>query len=86
MADNSGGIGILGVVIGAVIVLGIGFFFLNGNFSGSTQEREPEHQPAGDLVAEVSTSRTSMDAQARRTMSAPSAPRRRCSTACAVAV
>ena len=36
MADNSGGIGILGVVIGAAIVLGIGFFFLNGNLNGSS--------------------------------------------------
>ena len=34
MADNSGGIGILGVVIGAAIVVAIGFFLLNGNFNG----------------------------------------------------
>lgn len=34
MAENSGGIGILGVVIGAAIVLAIGFFFLNGTFNG----------------------------------------------------
>lgn len=33
MADNSGGIGILGVVIGAAIVLAIGFFMLNGNLN-----------------------------------------------------
>jgi hypothetical protein len=39
MADNSGGgIGILGVVIGAAIVLGIGFFMLNnGNLNGPTK-------------------------------------------------
>jgi hypothetical protein len=35
MADNSGGIGILGVVIGAAIVLGIGFFMLNGNLNNT---------------------------------------------------
>lgn len=38
MADNdnngSGGIGILGVLIGAVIVFAIGFLALNGNFNG----------------------------------------------------
>jgi hypothetical protein len=33
MADNSGGIGILGVVIGAAIVIALGFFMLNGNFN-----------------------------------------------------
>lgn len=33
MADNSGGIGILGVVIGAAIVIALGFFLLNGNFN-----------------------------------------------------
>jgi hypothetical protein len=36
MADNSGGIGILGVVIGALIVLGVGFFLLNGNLTGGS--------------------------------------------------
>ncbi|MEZ5764408.1 MAG: hypothetical protein R3D69_09255 [Xanthobacteraceae bacterium] len=37
MADSggSGGIGILGVIVGAAIVLGLGFFFLNGNIGGS---------------------------------------------------
>ena len=30
MADSSGGIGILGVVVGAAIVLVLGFFLLNG--------------------------------------------------------
>lgn len=35
MADNSGGIGILGVVIGAAIVIALGFFLLGGNFGGS---------------------------------------------------
>ena len=36
MADNSGsgGIGLLGVVIGAVIVIALGVFFL-GNFQGT---------------------------------------------------
>jgi hypothetical protein len=35
MADgSSGGIGILGVIIGAIIVVGIGFFFLNGSPKG----------------------------------------------------
>ncbi len=35
MADgSSGGIGILGVIIGAVIVVAIGFFLLNGNMLG----------------------------------------------------
>ena len=30
MADNSGGIGIVGVIIGAVIVIAIAFFFFRG--------------------------------------------------------
>jgi len=36
MADGSGSgsTGILGVIIGAVLVIGIGFFFLNGGFGG----------------------------------------------------
>ncbi len=32
MADNSGGVGLLGVVIGAAIVIALGFFLLGGNF------------------------------------------------------
>ena len=35
MADGgSGGIGLLGVIVGAVIVVGIGFFFLQGGMKG----------------------------------------------------
>lgn len=35
MADGgSGGIGILGVLIGAAIVVGLGFFFLQGGMKG----------------------------------------------------
>lgn len=34
MADNSGGVGLLGVIIGAAIVVALGFFLLNGNFNG----------------------------------------------------
>lgn len=36
MADGSGSgaTGILGVIIGAVLVIGIGFFFLSGGFGG----------------------------------------------------
>ncbi len=30
MADNSGGIGLAGVLIGAIIVIGVGFFFYRG--------------------------------------------------------
>jgi hypothetical protein len=30
MADNSGGIGLVGVLIGAIIVVGVGFFFYRG--------------------------------------------------------
>jgi hypothetical protein len=30
MADNSGGIGLVGVLIGAVIVIGVAFFFFRG--------------------------------------------------------
>ena len=37
MAESSGGIGILGVVIGAAIVLLVGFFVLNGNFTGGSK-------------------------------------------------
>lgn len=37
MADNSGGIGILGVVIGAAIVIALGFFLLGGNFEGGSK-------------------------------------------------
>lgn len=33
MADNSGGVGLLGVIIGAAIVVVLGFFLLNGNFN-----------------------------------------------------
>ncbi len=34
MADNSGGVGLLGVIIGAAIVVALGFFLINGNFIG----------------------------------------------------
>ena len=35
MAEGgSGGIGILGVIVGAIIVVGIGFFFLQGGMKG----------------------------------------------------
>lgn len=37
MADGgSGGIGILGVIVGAVIVVGIGFFFLQSGMKGKS--------------------------------------------------
>lgn len=34
MADNSGGIGLMGVIIGAVIVIAVGFFVFRGMDSG----------------------------------------------------
>ena len=34
MADNSGGVGLLGVIIGAVIVAALGFFLLGGHLNG----------------------------------------------------
>jgi hypothetical protein len=34
MADNSGGIGLVGVVIGAIIVIGVAFFFFRGMEGG----------------------------------------------------
>lgn len=34
MADNSGGIGLVGVLIGAVIVIGVAFFFFRGMDGG----------------------------------------------------
>jgi hypothetical protein len=34
MADNSGGIGLVGVLIGAVIVIGVAFFFFRGMEGG----------------------------------------------------
>jgi hypothetical protein len=38
MADNSGGVGLLGVIIGAAIVVVLGFFLINGNvFNGGTK-------------------------------------------------
>jgi hypothetical protein len=37
LAESSGGMGILGVVIGAAIVLMIGFFLLNGNMMGGSK-------------------------------------------------
>lgn len=37
MANGSGSSGILGVIIGAVIVIGVGFFFFNGGFNGGTK-------------------------------------------------
>lgn len=36
MADNSGGIGLLGVLIGAVIVLGVGFFVFQNMGGGNS--------------------------------------------------
>lgn len=35
MADSSGGIGIIGVIVGVAIVLLVGFFLLNGNMGNS---------------------------------------------------
>lgn len=32
---SSGGIGILGVIVGVVLVVGVGFFLLNGNFGNA---------------------------------------------------
>ncbi len=37
MSDNSGSSGILGVIVGVMIVLGIGVFFLNGGLNGGTK-------------------------------------------------
>jgi hypothetical protein len=34
MADNSGGIGLVGVLIGAIIVIGVAFFFFRGMDGG----------------------------------------------------
>lgn len=34
MADSSGGMGVLGVIVGAAIVIVLGFFLLNGNIGG----------------------------------------------------
>jgi len=34
MSDGSGSSGILGVVIGALLVIGVGFFFFSGGFGG----------------------------------------------------
>ncbi|CAN5175802.1 hypothetical protein BH10PSE11_BH10PSE11_27540 [soil metagenome] len=43
MAEGgSGGIGLLGVIVGAAIVVGIGFFFLQGGMKGG--------KPAGPSV------------------------------------
>ena len=39
---SSGGIGLLGVIVGAAIVVGIGFFFMQGGMKGS--------KPAGPSV------------------------------------
>lgn len=37
MADGgSGGIGLLGVIVGAAIVLGVGFFFLQGGMKSKS--------------------------------------------------
>jgi hypothetical protein len=45
MADSSGGIGILGVIVGAAIVLVLGFLLLNGNFSGGTKSVDVNIKP-----------------------------------------
>ena len=48
MADNSGGgggMGILGVIIGAVIVVAIGFFFLNGNMNSGSKSVDINIKP-----------------------------------------
>lgn len=40
MADGSGGSGtsgILGVIIGAILVIGVGILFFNGGFGGSSK-------------------------------------------------
>ena len=46
MADNSGGIGILGVLIGAAIVVALGFFLMQGNmFSGGSKSVDVNIKP-----------------------------------------
>lgn len=35
MADSSGSVGVLGVIVGVAIVLLVGFFLLNGNIGGT---------------------------------------------------
>ena len=50
MADSSGGIGILGVVVGAAIVLVIGFLFFNGNFSGGTKTVDVNIKPPATIT------------------------------------
>ena len=37
MADGSGSSGILGVIVGAILVIGIGFFFFSGGFGGGSK-------------------------------------------------
>jgi len=47
MADGSGSgaTGILGVIIGAVLVIGIGFFFLSGGFGGGGKSIDVNIKP-----------------------------------------
>jgi hypothetical protein len=46
MSDSSGGVGLLGVVIGAAIVIGLGVFLLQGNvFSGGSKSVDVNIKP-----------------------------------------
>lgn len=45
LADSSGGIGILGVIIGAVIVAALGYFLLSGTFTGGTKSVDVNIKP-----------------------------------------
>jgi hypothetical protein len=44
-SGSSGGIGILGVIIGAAIVVVLGFFLLNGNMTGGTKSVDVNIKP-----------------------------------------
>lgn len=43
--SGSGSAGILGVIIGAVLVIGIGFFFFNGGFGGGGKSIDVNIKP-----------------------------------------
>lgn len=45
MAESSGGIGILGVIVGAAIVIVLGFFLLNGTFTGGSKAVDVNIKP-----------------------------------------
>ena len=45
MADSSGGIGILGVIVGAAIVLILGFFLFNGMPGGNSKSVDVTIKP-----------------------------------------